>query len=196
MTKGAKDPLDGVRRALVEAGRHLHRRGLLAGTAGNLSARLDDGRIVVTPRGVRKDRMEPEELVVVDLARPSGEAVRRATSEWPLHRACHSAWIAPGAVVHTHAPALTALGLVEGGAERLSEALPEAAAAVGGVARVAFQPSGSEALAEGAAAAIRNGAAVLLLARHGALSVGPDVWSAVDRMELCEMSARAVLMSR
>jgi L-fuculose-phosphate aldolase len=188
--------VDAVRRALVEAGRHLHERGLLAGRAGNLSARLDDGRIVVTPRGVRKDRMEPADLLVIDLADPSPGALARATTEWPLHRACHAAWIAPGAVVHAHPPALTALGLIEDGAVRLAEALPEADAAVGGVATVPFAPSGSEELADAATHAIREGGSVLLLARHGAVSLGLGVWAAVDAMELAELSARALLMAR
>ena len=190
------DALHELRRALVAAGRHLHDRGLLAGIAGNLSAWGDDGRMVVTPGGVRKDRLEPDDLLVVDLAHPSGKAVRRATSEWPLHRAVHSAWCAPGACVHTHGPALTALGLVDGGAARLAEALPEVVDSVGGIAHVPFAASGSEALADAAAAAVRSGASVLLLARHGAVSVGPDVQAAVDRMELAELSAAAVLMAR
>lgn len=185
----------GARRALVEAGRHLHERGLLAGTAGNLSLRLADGRVLVTPRGTRKDRLDADGIVVIDPTDPDPDAVARATSEWPLHRACYEGSDV-GAVVHTHAPGLTALGLGDGdGDARLAGGLPEVAAAVGGVATVAYRPSGSEALARGAAAAVEGGAGVLLLERHGAVSVGADLEEALDRMELAELAARAVALA-
>jgi L-fuculose-phosphate aldolase len=151
--------------------------------------------VLVTPRGVRKDGLDTDGIVTIDPTHPDPDAVARATTEWPLHRACYEAGDV-GAVVHTHAPGLTALGLGEGdGHTRLAGSLPEAAAAVGGVATVAHRPSGSEALARAAAAAVGEGAGVLLLERHGAVSVGADLAEALDRMELAELAARAVALA-
>ena len=193
VSAGALD--EDLRKALVAAGALLHARGLVAGTAGNLSARRADGVVLVTPRGARMDRLAADELVPIGLGEEDGAALARASTEWPLHRACHRLG-GVGAVVHTHAPALTALGLVGAdGHERLARALPEMAAAVGGVASAPFAPSGSEELAEAGGSAVEAGSAVLILRRHGALAVGPDLDVAVDRMELAELAARAVLLA-
>lgn len=184
-----------LRRRLVEAGRRLYEAGLIAGTAGNLSVRRSDGSVLVTPRGVRKDQLDPDDLLVLDLEAPDEATAGRATTEWPVHRACYRVTGRTGAVVHTHAPSLTALGLRHGGAAGgvLAERLPEIDEAVGGVAVVSFAPSGSAELGEAVARKVAEDVGLLLLTRHGAVSVGEDLRVAVDRMELAELAARAVL---
>jgi len=185
-----------LREAVCAAGRALHDRGLLAGTAGNLSARLGSDRIVVTPRGVRKDRLAPGDLITLHLNRPDPDGLSLATTEWPMHRACylasHPESAAVGAVLHTHAAALTAAGLrdLDLGAE-----LPELELAAGRVASVAFAPSGSQELGAAVGEAVAAGARVLLLKRHGALAVGATLDEAYDRMELAELAARAVVLA-
>jgi L-fuculose-phosphate aldolase len=182
-----------AREALCQAGRALHQRGLLAGTAGNLSVRLDARSVLLTPRSARKDRLAPSDLVLVEPAHPEPEALARASTEWPMHRACYEASDLVRAVVHTHAPALTAAG-IRGLA--LTDDLPELGGAVGKVSLVDFQPSGSEELGEAVGRAVAMGAAVLLLRNHGAVTVAASLDAALDRMELAELSARAVLLAR
>ena len=181
-----------LRGALCRLGQRLHDAGLVAGTAGNISARMRDGRVIVTPRGVRKDALKPDDLVRLAPYESNVTALDRATTEWPLHRACLAADPQIHAVVHTHAPALTAIGLRR---VDIADLLPEAADAVGGIARVPWAPSGSDALGDTAADAVRRGAAVVILEGHGAVSVGGTLEEAFDRTELAELSARAVLMS-
>ncbi len=166
------------------------RSGLIAGRAGNLSLRAGDA-VYVTPRGTNKAQVRPEQVVVTSLAQPA-EQVAGASVEYRMHRACYLASPAIGAVVHTHAPALTALGLL--GLDL--SAIPEAHENVGGVALVPFQPSGSDALAHGVAEAARAGAGVILLRGHGVTAVGRDLAEACDRMALAELSARAILLAR
>ncbi len=175
--------------ALCRACRRMARAGLIAGRAGNLSLR-DGDMVYVTPRGVNKAALRPRQVVCTSLARPA-DTVPGASVEYRMHRACYLASPALGAVVHTHAPALTALGLV--GLD-LSD-LPEAHENVGGVALVPFQPSGSDALAEAVAHASAR-AGVLLLRGHGVVAVGRDLEEACDRLSRAELAARAVLMAR
>ncbi len=78
---------------------------------------------------------------------------------------------------------------------RLKEELPELDQAVGKVSLVPFLPSGSDELGDAVASAVRKGAAVMILARHGAVAVGRDLAEAHDRLALAELSARAVLLS-
>lgn len=181
-----------LRRALCRFGRLLHRGGMVAGTAGNLSARLEDGRLLVTPRGVRKDALRPRDLVLVDPERPADDALAAATTEWPAHRDSYGARPGVGAVIHSHAPASTAAGLR---GLRLADHLPEVGAVVGGVASVPFHPSGSDDLGGAVATALRTGASVLLLQGHGVLAVGGTLEEAFDRMELAELAARTVLLA-
>lgn len=177
------------RLALCAAGARLHRRGLVAGRAGNLSLRLDERRLLVTPAGSRLVDLEPDDLLEVEAA--TGSHPPRATTELASHRACYVEGV--GAVVHTHAPGLTALGLMDA---EMGAFLPEIDLALGAVVPVPFAPSGSAELARHVGRAVRDGGTVLLLRGHGALSVGATLDEALDRTELGELSARAILMSR
>lgn len=183
---------DEARRSLCRAGAELYRARLLAGTAGNLSVRLDGDHLLVTPSGGHKGRLRPEELVRLPLRDPPPARVRRASGELAVHRLAYLADPGIGAVVHTHAPALTAAGLrgLNPGAH-----LPEIEEAVGTIAIVPYAPSGSRELGEAVGRAVEDGARVLLLERHGAVSVDSSPDEARDRTELAELAARAVLLA-
>ncbi len=73
--------------------------------------------------------------------------------------------------------------------------LPEAVSSLGGVARVPYAPSGSEQLGKAAAAAVADGAKLLVLVKHGAVSVGRNLTEAYERMELGELTAKTALMA-
>lgn len=178
--------------ALIAAGRSLSDAGLIAGAAGNLSARISPDAIVITPTGADKGSLEVSDLVQIDLMRPSAGAVIRASSELPFHLAAYEASDSVRAVIHTHAPALTALGLRE---VSISDYLPEVSLGVGKIAQVGFHPSGSPELGDAVGDAVREGAAVLILHRHGAISVGSTVRQALHRMQLAELSAYTVLLA-
>lgn len=174
-------------------GRRLWERGLIAGNCGNLSARARvHDAIYITPRGVNKARLAVSDVQRVPLL-PSPLERQRISVEFPMHRACYLSDLDIGAVIHTHAPYLTAAGMR---GVSIGEALPEMAQALGGVRVVPFAPSGSEALAEAVAEAVASGATLLLLERHGALSVGGNIAQAYDRMEFGELSAKAVMIAQ
>jgi L-fuculose-phosphate aldolase len=172
-------------------GERLWAAGLIAGSCGNLSARLRDHETVyITPRSTNKSRLRAPDIVRVSL-RPGTRSVGRASVEFPMHRACYLASPNVGAVIHTHAPALTGLGLRDIDLEKL---LPEAANALGKIARITYAPSGSEKLGSMVANAVVDGATLMLLERHGAVSVGHDLAEAYERMELGELTAKAALL--
>lgn len=186
----ASEQPDQLALALCLACRRMAREGLIAGRAGNLSLRAGD-TVYVTPRGINKARLRAAQVVVAPLSQPA-DTVPGASVEYRMHRACYRASAEIGAVVHTHAPALTALGLL--GLDLST--IPEAHENVGGVALVPFQPSGSDALAEAVARAAAGGAGVVLLRGHGVTAVGRDLDEACDRMSLAELAARAIVLAR
>ena len=101
-----------VRRQVVDVSRRLLRSGLVTGTSGNVSARLGD-QVLITPSGVDYEQLLPEQVATLDLSDGSVlDAPLPPSSEAPLHLAIYRCSEDAGAVVHTHAPWATALGLV------------------------------------------------------------------------------------
>lgn len=193
-------------RQLCDYGWRAWDAGLIAGTCGNLSTLLDADTIIITPKGKNKGCLSEADIKKIGLYRGHDtlpEIEEGVSVEYPMHRACYLASESVGAVVHTHAPALTALGLsvtpslVPVQYWGLMAMLPEAAEAVGLVEWIPPFPSGSQQLAEavGEAVADGHGAKLILLAQHGVVSVGETLEAAYDRMEYAELSARALLMA-
>lgn len=183
---------EALRLLLCYHGKRAWQAGLIAGCCGNLSARLHNrDAIYITPRGADKSRLHASDIRAVDLHAAS-ELGADASVELPLHRACYLADVRVGAVIHTHAAALTALGIRD---LDLASLLPEAAAALGPIARLPYCPSGSSELATSVGNAVARGAKLLLLVRHGVVTVGATIAEAYERMEFGELSARAALMA-
>lgn len=192
------DPLpNAAADALIAAGRRLGARGLISAGEGNLSVRLDDERLLVTPTGLRKDEMTPDDLVIVRLAGTGQDATSTSglgpTSDLAIHRAVHTARPDIGAVAHAHLPASMALTLA--GEVPDPAALPETAVLLPRLPYLPFGEMGSRELAGRIAAALSEPpeplATAVLLERHGAVAVGRDVHQAVDRLELIEVLCRA-----
>jgi len=182
--------------AILAAGRRLGARGLISAGEGNLSVRLDDERLAITPRGRRKDELGAEDIVVVPLSRVDPEARSASglepSSDLAIHLAVHVGRPDIGAVAHAHLPA--SMGLTLAGEVPDPTALPETALFIPRLPFVPFGEMGSDELAARIAVAFADGAeplpGVVLLERHGAYAVGPDVRSAIDRLELLEVLCR------
>jgi L-fuculose-phosphate aldolase len=189
--------LEVAHQALLDAGRRLGARGLVAAGEGNLSIRLDVDRILATPTGRRKDELEADDLVVVWLGHPEREnrspSGRPPTSDLAIHLAAYEARPDIRAVVHAHLPASMALTLA--GEQPDPSALPETSMLLPRLPLVALGVPGSADLAARVAAALTEGpeplATAVLLERHGAIAVGADPAQAVDRLELVEVLCRA-----
>jgi L-fuculose-phosphate aldolase len=196
-------PKDGarLREQLVAAGRRLGARGLISAGEGNVSVRLGEGIILITPSGRRKDELVPADLVVVpiratdagrDEGEPGGAGLPRPSSDVAIHRAIYEARPDVAAVVHAHLPAAMALTLA--GEVPDPAALPETALLLPRLPFVPFGTPGSEELAGRIAAALSEPPEPLpgavLLERHGAVAVGATVGQAVDRLELIEVLCR------
>lgn len=188
--------LEAARRALIDGGQRLGARGLIAAAEGNLSVRLDAERLLITPTGRRKDELTVDDLVVVRLGHEESLARSRSglapTSDLAIHLAVHAGRPDIGAVVHAHLPASMALTLA--GEIPDPATLPETALLLPRVPFVPFGAMGSAELAARIAQALGEGpeplARAVLLERHGAVAVGPDVATAVDRLDLLEVLCR------
>lgn len=168
------------REAVAVAARELAAGGLVIGTSGNLSARTGE-RVAVSPTGAVLAELEAADVAVVGLDGSQVAGPLAPTSELGLHLGIYARY-GSGAVVHTHAPAATALGLV------LDEVpcVHYEMLGLGGAVRVApYATFGSSELAEGVLEAL-EGRAAALMANHGAVSHGTDLADAVRATRLLE----------
>ena len=182
--------------AIIAAGRRLGARGLISAGEGNLSIRLDADRLLVTPTGRRKDELGTDELVVVRIGHAERDARSISglapSSDLAIHLAVHAARPDIAAVAHAHLPA--SMGLTLAGEYPDPASLPETAELLPRLPFVAFGEMGSVELAGRIAERLAEGPEPLpgaaLLERHGAVAVGPDLETAVDRLELIEVLCR------
>ncbi|TDA30399.1 MAG: class II aldolase/adducin family protein [Hadesarchaea archaeon] len=184
--------LEELKRKLVETGRRLVERGLVAGSAGNLSLRVPGKELVlISPSRVPYESLRPEEVSVVNLR---GELLegRTPSVETRMHLAVYGARPEVGAVIHTHpvcASALAAVGL------GIPPFLEEVVVLFGGEVEVAeYAPPGSEELARNALRALGRKNAVLL-SNHGALCCGRDLDHALEVSETLERVSRSYVLS-
>ena len=162
-----------TRAAVAAAARHLAGAGLVHRTSGNVSARCEDG-IAVTPTGAVLAELQAEDIVLVDSGGTLVEGSALPTSEIGLHLGIYDAYEA-GAVVHTHAPAATAVSCVF---EELP-AIHYEMLGLGGAVRVApYTTFGTPELAASAVAAL-EGRTAALLANHGTVTYGVDLEGAI-----------------
>jgi L-fuculose-phosphate aldolase len=165
---------------IATAARRLAAEGLVLGTAGNISQRAGDW-IAVTPSGAALERVDPADIVIVDLDGNLLEGHGAPTSEIGLHLGVYRRYGA-GAVVHVHAPFATALACV---IEELP-ALHYQLLALGGPIRVApYATFGSPELAQLTLDAL-EGRCAALMANHGAIVHGADLDAAMDHARLLE----------
>lgn len=183
----------GVRDEIVRICRRLWERGLIAGADGNVSARLPDGTILVTPAGMAKQECRASDLVILT---PDGEPVeegRPASTEIAIHLRTYRRRPDVLAVVHAHPPVATGFALA--GETLPWNALPEIAVGIGEVPLVHYETPGTAALADALEPHL-HGHQAFLLANHGAVTVGSSLGVAYGRMESLEHTARIVLTAR
>lgn len=190
---GEPDEVLEVKRQVVETARALLRTGLVEGTAGNVSARLPDGRVVLTPSSLAYEQMEVGDLVVTDLEGRVLEGERAPTTEKALHLACLRRYPELGGVIHSHALHASMFAVTR---QPIPCVVEEFQVYVGGEVPVAdYRLTGSDELGEEVARHVENRAAVLM-ANHGLLTVGRDVGEAFRVACLVERTARLVWGAR
>lgn len=181
-----------VARRMALCCRQLAARGLIAGRDGNLSVRIGPQRVLVTPSGQIKALLTAADMVEVDLAgKPRSRGRRKPTSELDLHLRILRHRPDVRAIVHAHPP--TATGFAVAGQEIPDNLLPELIFVVGPVPLVPYGSSGTPELGERVVPFLDDTRCnALLLANHGAVTMGTTLDEAWIRMESLEHSARII----
>lgn len=172
----------------------LYLRGLIAGTDGNVSVRLDEARVLATPAGMPKAQVAALDLVEVALDGRRLAGDRRPSTELAMHLRIYQRRPDVGAVVHAHPP--TATGFAVAGEDFMAGVLPEVIFGLGPVPLVPFGMPGTPELADRFEPFLAAGHDVFLMANHGATACGATLAEAFHRMESLEQAARIVLTAR
>lgn len=181
------------RSTVLAVARELDRRGLVEGSSGNVSARIDAEHVCVTPSSIPYDAMVEDDLVVVDLAGNVVEGHRSPTSEKALHLACYRAHPEVGGVIHSHAVFATMFAVAR---QPIPAAIEEVAVYIGGDVPVCeYAMTGTDELGEIVAASLADRGATLL-ANHGMVTVGATVDKALHNAALVERTAQIVWGAR
>ena len=184
--------IDAAKNQVAEVARKMAELGLVSGTSGNVSARLPDGLMAITPMGKSCEAMSAEDIVVVDGDLDPVEGELMPSSESLMHVAIYAARKDIGGIVHTHAvysSAVAAAGMT------IPPIVDEMVVTLGGEVRVSeYGPPASKAVAERVCETLGNRDAALIR-NHGAVAVGADPEAALAASVLTERAAQIFVLS-
>ena len=185
--------MEETRRQLIETGRKLYERGWIVATEGNLSCRIGPNRFLVTASGVCKGEMGEEDLVLVDENGLVLQGDRKPSTEIAMHLEVYRQRPDVQAVVHAHPPYVLALSLTGLNLDR--PYLPESVLVLGKVPFVSYARPSTGQVPESIRPFIRQ-TDVLVLHRHGSLTVGKSLQEAFWKLEYLEHTAHIVWLAR
>src|SRR5687767_8510125 len=181
-----------AKRDLIRVCHLMYERSYVVSSDGNVSIRLDDGRILATPTMTCKGRMTEDLIAVTDL---EGRALndRRASSELAMHLLIYHERPEVRAVCHAHPPHGSAFAVA--GLAIDQPILSEVILTLGCVPLAAYGTPSTDELTEAMLPLLKHHNA-LLMANHGAVAYGADLWQAFDRLETLEHTAKIAILSR
>jgi len=181
-----------IRRDIVRFGAMLHSLGFIAATDGNISVRLDQDRILVTPTGMSKGMMTPSDLVVVDRNGRKVKGKRQVTSEIGMHLLIYRMRPDINGIVHAHPR--TATGFAAAGMALNQPLVCEVVIGLGLIPLAPYGTPGTPELAATLEPLIPQYDAILM-ANHGVVTYGSDLQSAYMKMETVEHFAQIALVT-
>lgn len=182
-----------ARKEMVEIGRRMYEKDLVAATDGNLSLRLDPDTILITPTGSCLGFLKPEELVIINLEGKSRTETIKPTSEYRLHLEVYRKRKDVMAIVHGHPPICTAFTVA---GERMDLCvLPEVVFTLGAIPTIPYgTPTTDE--APRVIGEYIGRCDAMILDRHGTLTVGECLTGAYYKLEKIEHTAKVILTAR
>jgi len=182
-----------LRADIVEIGRRMYARGYTASNDGNISVRLGADRLLMTPKSVCKGFMTPDMMCITDLEGRKLQGDRDPSSEMLMHLEVYRQRPDVQAVVHAHPP--TATGFAVAGIPLDRAVLAEVLTTLGSIPIAEYATPSTKELPQAVGKYIKAHDG-MLLANHGALTVGGDLYGAYYKMETIEHFAKISLVAR
>lgn len=176
-----------LRAALCRIGALCYQKGYIVGADGNLSARLADGSVLVTPAGAMKGFLEPHHLAHVDLDGRVLDNGPRPSSEIAIHLVSYRERADVHAVVHTHPPHAVALSIA--GVDLQLPVIPEVVVTIGGTPTTPYATPGTHELPDSIRDVVRC-SDTLIMKNHGAVTLGANLLDAFKKLDMVEHTAK------
>jgi L-fuculose-phosphate aldolase len=182
-----------LRRHLVEICHRMYRQGYIAAGDGNVSAKLDDERVLVTPTGFHKGFIGEDDLVITDVRGKLLRGTKNPSSEFLMHALVYAERPEMRAVVHGHPP--ITVGLALAGVSLAQCVLSETCLVLGAILTAPYSTPTTDEVPRVLRPYVRQSNAVVM-DRHGALTYGRDLDEAYNRMEAMEHAAKITHAAR
>jgi L-fuculose-phosphate aldolase len=180
---------DTVHEQVLQAAKDMLKRGLTAGTSGNVSGRLDDDTVVITPSSLSYEDMTLDDLVVLDMDGKVVDGHRSASSEKGVHLACYRKYDEIGSVIHSHPMYATMFAVAR---IPIPPIVDEFTVYVGGEVPVCeYAMSGTDELGANAAAMLDD-VGTALLANHGMVTIGANPAKTLHQAGVVERAAQVI----
>ena len=181
-----------LRTALCRVGALCYQKTYIVGADGNLSARLSDGTILITPAGAMKGFLEPEHLAHIDMEARVVDGGPGPSSEVGIHLISYNERPEMRAVVHAHPPHAVALTIAE--IDMQLPIIPEIIVTIGGIPTAPYGTPGTDELPE-SIRAIVGCSDTLIMKNHGAVCLGTNLMDAFKKLDMVEHTARILWLA-
>lgn len=189
---GWSDEMARTRNAICEIGKLCYAKGFIVGADGNISARLSDGTIVITPAGAMKGFLAPQHLAHVDSKGRVLDEGPRCSTETGIHLVSYEERPDMRAVLHCHPPHAVALTIA--GIDLQTPVIPEIIVTIGGIPTAPFGTPGTPELPESIRAIVRCSDTVVMK-NHGSVTLGKNLLEAFKKLDMLEHTAKILWLA-
>lgn len=181
-----------LRAAICRVGELCYNRSFIVGADGNISARMDDGTLLITPTGAMKGFLQPQHIAHVDMeGRPLGDGPR-ASSEVGIHLVSYRERPDVKAICHAHPPHAVAMTIA--GVDMQMPIIPEIIVTIGGIPTAPFGTPGTPELPETIREIVRCSDTVIMK-NHGSVTLGSNLMDAYKKLDMLEHTARILYLA-
>jgi L-fuculose-phosphate aldolase len=190
--KGWSEEQTRLRRAICEIGKLCYQRFYIVGADGNISARLSDGTLLITPAGAMKGFLEPQHIAHIDMRGQVVDGGPGASTERGIHLAAYEERPEMKAVVHAHPPHAVALTIA--GVDMQAPFIPEIIVTIGGIPTAHFGTPGTPELAASIRPILRC-SDTLVMTHHGSVTLGQNLMDAYKKLDMVEHTAKILYLA-
>ena len=181
-----------IRHAICEIGRLCYGKGFIVGADGNLSARLADNTVIITPAGAMKGFLSAEHLAHIDMQGKVIDNGPRCSTEAGIHLVSYTERADVRAVLHCHPPHAVALTLA--GIDMQIPIIPEIIVTIGGIPTAPYGTPGTDELPESIRALVRC-SDTLVMQNHGSVTLGSNLLDAFKKLDMLEHTAKILWLA-
>ena len=191
-THGWSDEEARLRNAICEIGKLCYSKTFIVGADGNISARMSDGTVLITPAGAMKGFLAPPQLAHVDMQGRVIDDGPRCSTETGIHLVSYQERPEVKAVLHCHPPHAVALTIA--GIDMQTPVIPEIVVTIGGIPTAPYGTPGTPELPESIREIVRCSDTVIMQ-NHGSVTLGANLLEAFKKLDMLEHTARILWLA-